>query len=137
MIVEVTMPVLGLTMEQGTIVSWLKGVGDHVEMGEPLLLVETDKATSDAPSPAAGTLAAILRGEDEAVAVGAVIALLAETAEDLEQVRMGAGRVADGAPGERAGAGQAQIERRHPRAAGGRTALRPLGRLPQGAGAGA
>ena len=74
---EVTMPVLGLTMERGIIVTWLKEVGDHVELGEPLFLVETDKATSDAPSPAAGTLARVLSNEGESVAVGAVIAYLA------------------------------------------------------------
>ena len=60
MIIEVTMPVLGLTMEQGTIVGWLKEVGDQVEAGEALFMVETDKATSDAPSPAAGILARVL-----------------------------------------------------------------------------
>ncbi len=60
MIIEVTMPVLGLTMEQGTIVGWLKEVGDQVEAGEALFMVETDKATSDAPSPAAGVLARVL-----------------------------------------------------------------------------
>jgi pyruvate dehydrogenase E2 component (dihydrolipoamide acetyltransferase) len=89
-IVEVTMPVLGLTMERGTIVTWLKEVGDHVEAGEPLFLVETDKATSDAPSPAAGTLVRILSGEGESVAVGTVIAIVAETSDDLEQVRAAA-----------------------------------------------
>ena len=90
MMIEVTMPVLGLTMEQGTIVAWLKEVGDYVQAGEPLFLVETDKATSDAPSPASGTLARVLSGEGESVAVGTVIAYLAETADDLEQVRAAA-----------------------------------------------
>ena len=90
MIFEVSMPVLGLTMEQGAIVAWLKEVGDHVEAGEPLFMVETDKATSDAPSPVSGTLARIVSGEGETVAVGAVIAYLAETAEDVEQVRAAA-----------------------------------------------
>ena len=90
MIFEVSMPVLGLTMEQGAIVAWLKEVGDHVEAGEPLFMVETDKATSDAPSPVSGTLARIVSGKGEPVAVGAVIAYLAETAEDVEQARAAA-----------------------------------------------
>ena len=89
MMLEVTMPVLGLTMEQGTIVAWLKAVGDEVVPGEPLFLVETDKATSDAPSPAGGILARILSEEGETVAVGRVIAYLAETVEDLEGFRAG------------------------------------------------
>ena len=87
MIFEVTMPVLGLTMERGTIVAWLKQVGDRVEAGEPLFMVETDKATSDAPSPASGTLARIVNDEGDTVTVGAVIAYLTDTAADLRQVR--------------------------------------------------
>lgn len=85
MIVEVTMPVLGLTMEQGTIVAWLKEPGDTVQAGEPLFMVETDKATSDAPAPAAGILARVLHQEGDTVAVGAVIALLAETEADMQR----------------------------------------------------
>jgi pyruvate dehydrogenase E2 component (dihydrolipoamide acetyltransferase) len=84
MIIEVTMPVLGLTMEAGTIVAWLKEVGDKVEAGEPLFLVETDKATSDAPAPATGILARIVAQEGETVAVGEAIALIAENAADLD-----------------------------------------------------
>ncbi len=87
MITEVAMPVLGLTMEHGTIVAWLKEVGDRVEAGEPLFMVETDKATSDAPSPVGGLLAAVLCEEGDTVAVGAVVALVAETAEEAEQAR--------------------------------------------------
>jgi pyruvate dehydrogenase E2 component (dihydrolipoamide acetyltransferase) len=86
-IISVTLPVLGLTMEQGTLVAWLKEVGDRVEVDEPLFMVETDKATSDAPAPSAGILAKILHEEGETVAVGTVIALLAETPADVEEVR--------------------------------------------------
>jgi pyruvate/2-oxoglutarate dehydrogenase complex dihydrolipoamide acyltransferase (E2) component len=86
MIIDVTMPVLGLTMERGTIVAWLKEVGEEVVAGEPLFVVETDKATSDAPSPGQGILARIVAAEGQTVDVGAVIAYLAETAEDLGHV---------------------------------------------------
>ena len=86
MIIEVTMPVLGLTMERGTIVAWLKEVGEEVAADEPLFLVETDKATSDAPSPGRGALARIVAEEGATVEVGAVVAYLAETAEDLEHL---------------------------------------------------
>ncbi len=81
--IEVTMPVLGLTMEQGTVVAWLKDVGDQVKEGEALFLVETDKATSEAPSPGSGTLVSVFAGEGETVAVGTIIALIAETAEEF------------------------------------------------------
>ncbi len=81
--IEVIMPVLGLTMEQGTVVAWLKDVGDAVKEGEPLFLVETDKATSEAPSPGSGTLASVLAGEGETIPVGTVIALIAETPAEL------------------------------------------------------
>ena len=101
MILEVTMPVLGLTMEQGTIVTWLKAEGEEVAPGEPLFMVETDKATSDAPCPARGILARILSEEGETVAVGRVIAYLAETPEDLEGFLAGPAGVA-GAPPEAA-----------------------------------
>jgi pyruvate dehydrogenase E2 component (dihydrolipoamide acetyltransferase) len=105
-IFEVTMPVLGLTMEQGAIVAWLKEVGDQVEAGEPLFMVETDKATSDAPAPASGTLARIVSAEGDTVAVGAVIAYLAETADDLEQVRAAGNAAPAGTPGATRNAGR-------------------------------
>jgi len=98
MITEVTMPVLGLTMEQGTIVGWLKEVGDRVDAGEALFMVETDKATSDAPAPAAGILARVLFEEGDAAAVGAVVALLAETPEDIAQAALWRDAVAAAAP---------------------------------------
>ncbi len=86
MIIEVTMPVLGLTMERGTIVAWLKEVGEEVATGDPLFLVETDKATSDAPSPGRGVLARVVADEGETVEVGSLVAYLAETAEDLKDL---------------------------------------------------
>ncbi|MCL6647562.1 MAG: 2-oxo acid dehydrogenase subunit E2 [Chloroflexi bacterium] len=55
----VTMPVLGLTMESGTIVEWLKAEGELVTKDEPLFTVETDKAVVEAPAPASGILRAI------------------------------------------------------------------------------
>jgi pyruvate dehydrogenase E2 component (dihydrolipoamide acetyltransferase) len=88
-IIEVIMPVLGLTMERGTIVAWLKEIGEEVVAGEPLFMVETDKATSDAPSPSDGVLARIVAQEGQTVDVGTVIAYLGETADDLERLSAG------------------------------------------------
>jgi len=86
MIIEVTMPVLGLTMEEATIIEWSKAEGDAVERDETILVVETDKAATDVPSPAAGILARIIAAPGEAVPVGTVIGYLAETEADLPKV---------------------------------------------------
>jgi pyruvate/2-oxoglutarate dehydrogenase complex dihydrolipoamide acyltransferase (E2) component len=56
----VTMPMLGLTMEEGTVAEWLKQEGESVAKDEPLLTVEMDKGTLEVPSPAAGILRRIV-----------------------------------------------------------------------------
>jgi 2-oxoglutarate dehydrogenase E2 component (dihydrolipoamide succinyltransferase) len=78
MLYEVVMPQLGLSMTEGTVLSWLKEVGDLVEKGEPLLTVETDKVEMDVESVASGYLSAILINSGEAVPVGTVIATLTD-----------------------------------------------------------
>jgi len=57
---QVTMPILGLTMEEGTITEWLKQVGDTVAKEEPLFVVETDKSAVEVPAPADGVLSQII-----------------------------------------------------------------------------
>ncbi|WP_342320076.1 2-oxoglutarate dehydrogenase, E2 component, dihydrolipoamide succinyltransferase [Corynebacterium mayonis] len=84
---DVEMPELGESVTEGTITTWLKQVGDTVEVDEPLLEVSTDKVDTEIPSPVAGTLVEILAEEDDTVDVGAVIARIgdaaaANTAED-------------------------------------------------------
>jgi pyruvate dehydrogenase E2 component (dihydrolipoyllysine-residue acetyltransferase) len=74
---EVVMPRLSDSMEEGTIVRWLKQDGDRVTPGEPLAEVETDKATVTFDADADGTLH-ILVGEGETVPLGAVIARIGE-----------------------------------------------------------
>ncbi len=83
MATEVVMPKLGLTMERGTIGSWLKGVGDPVDRGEPLLEVVTDKVTMEVEAQASGVLRRILVPEGEEVEVATPIALIAAPEEDL------------------------------------------------------
>lgn len=70
---EITMPRLSDSMEEGIILSWLKRDGDHVERGEELVEIETDKATMTYESPEAGVVE-ILVPEGVAVAVGQPIA---------------------------------------------------------------
>src|SRR5688572_2447697 len=77
------MPTLGLTMEQGTITRWLKREGDPVERDEPLFTVETDKATMDVPSPAAGVLAQVLVPDGGTVPVLETIAIIAAPGEQV------------------------------------------------------
>jgi pyruvate dehydrogenase E2 component (dihydrolipoamide acetyltransferase) len=77
---EVVMPRLSDSMEEGTIVRWLKQDGEHVAQGEPLAEVETDKATVTFDADADGTLQ-ILAGEGESVAIGGLIARIGHATE--------------------------------------------------------
>jgi len=70
------MPALGLAQETGKLVRWLKRDGEHVEKGEPLMEVETDKATVEVESPASGTLTAITAAEGDDIKVGHSIATI-------------------------------------------------------------
>lgn len=74
--IEVTMPNLGYDMEEGTVSSWLKGVGDPVERGESIAEIETDKTTVEMESLTSGTLVEIVCEAGSKAAVGAVIAYL-------------------------------------------------------------
>jgi pyruvate dehydrogenase E2 component (dihydrolipoamide acetyltransferase) len=75
---EVVMPRLSDSMEEGTVLTWLKQVGDEVAVGEALVEIETDKANMAYESDVAGTLSEILVGEGETVAIGTVIAKVGE-----------------------------------------------------------
>jgi CRP-like cAMP-binding protein len=74
----VTMPQLGETVVEGTIVKWLKSEGDPVERDEPLFEISTDKVDTEVPSPVAGTLQAIKVQEGETVSVGTELAMIEE-----------------------------------------------------------
>jgi pyruvate dehydrogenase E2 component (dihydrolipoyllysine-residue acetyltransferase) len=76
---EVVMPRLSDSMEEGTIVRWLKQDGEHVTQGEPLAEVETDKATVTFDADADGTLR-ILADEGETVPIGKLIAQIGDAA---------------------------------------------------------
>ncbi|TVT42862.1 2-oxo acid dehydrogenase subunit E2 [Hymenobacter setariae] len=72
--VEMTMPKMGESIMEGTVLKWLKQVGDAIEQDESVLEVATDKVDTEVPALHAGTLAEILVQEGEVVAVGAPIA---------------------------------------------------------------
>ena len=74
--VEIVVPAVGESVTEGTIAKWLKQVGDVVAVDEPLVELETDKATVEIPSTVAGTLSEIRVEAGSDVEVGAVIAVI-------------------------------------------------------------
>jgi pyruvate dehydrogenase E2 component (dihydrolipoamide acetyltransferase) len=74
----VVMPQMGESVAEGTIVRWIKHVGDVVERDEPLFEISTDKVDAEIPSPAAGVLSEITVKEGETVAVNSVVAVIGE-----------------------------------------------------------
>ncbi|QKG56082.1 2-oxo acid dehydrogenase subunit E2 [Hymenobacter sp. BRD128] len=93
--VEMTMPKMGESIMEGTVLKWLKQVGDTIEQDESVLEVATDKVDTEVPALYAGTLAEILVQEGQVVAVGAPIARIetdaaaapapGENTDDLEE----------------------------------------------------
>jgi pyruvate dehydrogenase E2 component (dihydrolipoamide acetyltransferase) len=81
-VTEIVMPRLSDSMEEGTILSWMKSVGDQVELGDELVEIETDKANMVFESDAAGTLVEIVAGEGDTLPIGEVIARVGEPGED-------------------------------------------------------
>jgi len=79
---EIKLPRLGQGMESGTIVKWLKSEGEHVEKGEPLYELDTDKVTQEVEADASGVLLQIAVQEGE-VPVGRTIAVIGEEGEEV------------------------------------------------------
>src|SRR6187397_1683005 len=73
---SVVMPQMGESIAEGTIVRWIKKVGDTVDRDEPLFEISTDKVDAEIPSPAAGVLTEIHVKEGETVAVNSVVATI-------------------------------------------------------------
>src|SRR3954470_23774029 len=71
--VQITLPAMGESVTEGTVLEWRKEVGDRVEAEEPIVDVSTDKVDAEVPAPASGTLTAIHVQADDTVAVGAVL----------------------------------------------------------------
>lgn len=84
MATELLMPKLGMTMEEGTIVSWFKEVGDNIAEGEILLEILTDKVNMEVEAPAAGQVLAILAAAGDIVEVNKPIAYIGQPGEKLE-----------------------------------------------------
>ncbi len=74
--IEIVMPKMGESIQEGKILSWTKKAGERIEKEETLLEISTDKVDSEIPSPAAGVLVEIRAKENDVVPVGVVIAVI-------------------------------------------------------------
>ncbi|MGV6801175.1 MAG: 2-oxoglutarate dehydrogenase complex dihydrolipoyllysine-residue succinyltransferase [bacterium] len=77
-LVEVTVPASGESVTEADIGEWMVKVGDHVSVDDPLVSLETDKASMDVPAPVSGVVTEIRGAEGDTVEVGTVLALIAE-----------------------------------------------------------
>lgn len=84
---QLLMPALSSTMKEGKIVSWSKKIGDKINSGDMVLVVESDKADMDVESYEDGFLAAILVNNGQAAPVGAPVAYLAKTKEEIPAIQ--------------------------------------------------
>jgi pyruvate dehydrogenase E2 component (dihydrolipoamide acetyltransferase) len=78
---DVVMPQMGESIAEGTIVRWIKKVGDKVDRDEPLFEISTDKVDAEIPAPAAGVVTEIRHKEGETVPVNTVVAVIAQASE--------------------------------------------------------
>src|SRR5580765_7067454 len=78
---DVVMPQMGESIAEGTIVRWIKKIGDKVDRDEPLFEISTDKVDAEIPAPAAGVVTEIRHKEGETVPVNTVVAVIGEASE--------------------------------------------------------
>ena len=78
---DVVMPQMGESIAEGTVVKWLKKIGETVERDEPLLEISTDKVDAEIPSPSSGTLTEIIAQEGQTVGVNTVVARIGADGE--------------------------------------------------------
>ncbi len=95
---NVLMPQMGESIAEGTIVRWIKKVGDAIDKDEPLFEISTDKVDAEIPAPAEGVLAEIRAGAGETVPVDTIVAVIGRPGEDVRSA--GSDRAVSGtAPG--------------------------------------
>jgi len=85
MAVDLIMPKLGLTMEEGTVVRWLVAEGDQIQKGQPVLEVETDKVVVEVEATASGVMGPLLVGEGKTVPVTTLLARIYAPGEKVEE----------------------------------------------------
>lgn len=84
MATDITVPTLGESVSEASVIQWFKSVGDAVAKDEPLVELETDKVTIEVPSPVAGALTEIVAGDGAEVEVGALLCRVEEGAAGSE-----------------------------------------------------
>src|SRR3954469_1580341 len=80
MATDVVMPQMGESIAEGTIVRWIKKVGDKVDRDEPLFEISTDKVDAEIPSPAAGVVSEIRVKEGDTVPINTIVAMIGSAA---------------------------------------------------------
>ncbi len=95
---QVVMPQMGESVAEGTIVRWLKKVGDAVERDEPLFEISTDKVDAEIPSPSAGVVSDVRVKEGETVPINTVVGVIDETAAKPATARNDGGKPVAAAP---------------------------------------
>ena len=76
-LVDVTMPQMGVSVAEGTVVSWRVGVGDRIEAEQTICEISTDKIDTEVPAPVSGVVAEVLVAVEETVEVGVALARIA------------------------------------------------------------
>jgi pyruvate/2-oxoglutarate dehydrogenase complex dihydrolipoamide acyltransferase (E2) component len=76
MSVKINFPKSGMGIEEGTVVRWLKGVGERIDRGEVLVEIETEKALQEVLAPESGTLAEVHARDGEIVAVNTSLGVI-------------------------------------------------------------
>lgn len=122
---EIIMPRLSDSMEEGTVLQWLVAEGDQVTSGQPLVEIETDKATVTYEADAAGVVLALTVGEGATVPLGAPIAVIGQPGEELPTAGSPEATAAAGSAGTHARAGSA-----HAPASSGSSTPQPATTLP-------
>ena len=118
----IVMPQMGESIAEGTIVRWIKKVGDQVDRDEPLFEISTDKVDAEIPSPAAGVLTEIMVKEGETVAVNSIVGTIGQAGDPPSPSAM----ARPGSPSPAASAPQPQADGtpvRSARRPGGREAV--------------
>jgi pyruvate dehydrogenase E2 component (dihydrolipoamide acetyltransferase) len=100
--VEVSMPKMGESITEGTVIEWIKRPGDAVEMDEALLEIGTDKVDTEVPSPAAGVLTEVRVEEGATVDVGTIIAVIETEASEAVVVEQPAPEAPASGPADEA-----------------------------------
>ncbi len=83
MATRIDMPQLGLTMEKGTILQWLRAEGETVQKGQPVVLIQTEKVEYEVEAPAPGALLRVVAKEGMELPVGGLMGILGQPGEDV------------------------------------------------------